>query len=89
MCSSIGVSGSADANVSCIVTWLLKYPREDKILQEAYIRASGLPAVFVRPTRLTDLPPRGLNQVVAVERGTVPYQRISRADVAAFMIAQI
>ncbi len=45
--------------------------------------------VIVRPTRLIDLPPRGLTNVATVESGPVPYAQISRVDVAAFMIAQI
>ena len=58
---------------------MLKYPLADKDIQEADLRASGLPVVIVRPTRLVDLPPRGLTNVVALERGAVPVSMISRA----------
>ena len=86
LCSSMGVSESKP-DVNCFVKWMLKYPLADKDIQEADLRASGLPVVIVRPTRLVDLPPRGLTNVVALERGAVPVSMISRADTAAFMIA--
>ena len=86
LCSSMGVSESK-TDVNCFVKWMLKYPLADKDIQEADLRASGLPVVIVRPTRLVDLPPRGLTNVVALERGAVPVSMISRADTAAFMIA--
>ena len=68
---------------------MLKYPLADKTIQEADLRASGLPVVIVRPGYLVDLPPRGLTHVATVESGPVPYNKISRSDVAAFMIAQM
>ncbi len=86
MCTSAGVSETSESN--SLFMWLLKYPLADKKLAEANLRASGCPLVIVRPSRLMDLPPRGLTNLAAVENGPVPYAQISRADVAAFMIAQ-
>ena len=86
LCSSMGVSESK-ADVNCFVKWMLKYPLADKDIQEADLRASGLPLVIVRPTRLLDVPARGLENLWAGERGAVPVTGISRADTAAFMIA--
>ena len=83
----MGVSES-NGDIRCFTRWLLKYALADKTIQEADLRASGLPVVIVRPTHLKDLPPRGLTHVLTLESGPVPYHKISRADVAAFMIAQ-
>ena len=86
LCSSIGVSESKP-DVNCFIRWMLKYPLADKDIQEADLRASGLPIVIVRPARLLDLPPRGLTNVKVWERGAITVNMISRADTAAFMIA--
>jgi putative NADH-flavin reductase len=53
----------------------------------AVIRESSLEWVIVRPTRLTDGPARGLYQV-SIDQSKVPL-RISRADVAGFMLEQL
>ena len=84
----MGASESS-GDINCYAREMLKYALADKTIQEADLRASGLPVVIVRPTRLMNLPPRGLTHLAAVESGPVPYTRISRADVAAFMIAQM
>ena len=84
----MGVSESS-GDINCFVRWMLKYALADKTIQEADLRASGLPVVIVRPTRLMNLPPRGLTHVATVESGRVLYEQISRSDVAAFMIAQM
>jgi putative NADH-flavin reductase len=51
------------------------------------IRESSLEWVIVRPTRLTEGPARGLYQV-SIDQSKVPL-RISRADVAEFMLEQL
>ena len=56
----MGVSENSELN-NWFVKWMLKHPIADRDIQEALIRDSGLPAVIVRPTRLMDLPPRGLD----------------------------
>jgi hypothetical protein len=75
--------------VSGFAAWFLKHPLDDKNVQEADVRASGLPYVIIRPTRLLDAPARGPDAVAAVASGPVPVVAISRADVAAFMVAQL
>ena len=82
----MGVSESRP-DLSFFIKWMLKYPLADKDIQEADLRASGLPVVIVRPARLLDLPPRGLTNLKAWEKGAAPVNMISRADTAAFMIA--
>ncbi len=86
MCSSMATDPNAETN--WFVKWMLKHPTADKLNAEAELRASGLLHVIVRPTRLMDLPPRGMERMVARESGPMPYLQISRADVATFMVAQ-
>lgn len=59
----------------------------DKDRQEAIVRASGLDWVIVRPSVLTDKPATGRVTAVTDLRG-VRGGKISRADVAAFVVAQ-
>lgn len=73
------------------ITSLLRFTARD-VLEDATrhteaIRASDLDWVIVRAGILTDLPPSGLIRVGFVGKGTGP--RISRADVAAFMLQQV
>ncbi len=88
VCSSMGASESAPW-IPGFVRWLLKHPLADKDLQEAAVRASGLPHVIVRPTGLNDAAARGPAAVAAVVGGAVPHNQISRSDVAAFMLGQL
>ena len=55
----MGASESRE-DVGCFIKWMLKHPLADKDIQEADLRSSGLPVVILRPTRLVDMPPRGL-----------------------------
>jgi len=70
-----------------IVPLFLKAQFKDKELQEEYVRDSSVDWVIVRPTSLVDRPATGKFQV-AKNGETVP-GRISRADVAAFMVDQL
>lgn len=60
---------------------------EDKNRQEAIIKASALDWIIVRPTVLTDGPASGEVHATTDLRG-VHGGKISRADVAAFVVAQ-
>ena len=86
VCSSMGVRNRGD--ISGFVAWMLKHPLADKDIQEAEVEASGLPFVIVRPTGLRDSGVVGLASLAVVHSGPTPTSSISRADVAAFMIAQ-
>ena len=84
----MGVSETRE-HIPCFVRWILKHPLADKDIQEADLRASGLPLVIVRPTGLNNKPARRLEHVTTVENGPVPTSQISRADVATFMLEQM
>lgn len=86
VCSSMGVSESRQ-HIPAFVRFMLQRPLADKDIQEADIRASGLDYVIVRPTGLNDEPARG--ELAVVENGPLPTSRISRADVASFMLDQL
>jgi putative NADH-flavin reductase len=60
---------------------------EDKERQEEAIEQSDLEWVIVRPAQLTDEPARGEYKVYL--KGSYTATKISRADVAAFMLAQL
>ena len=60
---------------------------EDKERQEEAIKQSDLDWVIVRPARLTDEPAKGEYGVYL--KGSYKAKTISRADVAAFMLAQL
>jgi putative NADH-flavin reductase len=60
----------------------------DKEAQERIIAASNLDWVIVRPTALTNGPRRNVYRVGSVGHWFVP-SRISRADVAGFMLKQL
>ena len=60
---------------------------EDKERQEEAIEQSDLEWVIVRPAQLTDEPARGEYRVFL--GGSYTATKISRADVAAFMLAQV
>lgn len=61
---------------------------DDKDRQEEIIRSSGLEWIIVRPGLLTNGPATG-NYRVLTDLTGVTIGRISRADVAAFMLAQL
>ena len=67
---------------------ILRTIYEDKDRQEAVVRASGLDWILVRPTILTDRPANGriraTTDLSGFHGGSIP-----RADVAAFVIAQL
>ena len=66
---------------------LLRTIYQDKDRQEAIVMASGLDWVIVRPAVLTDKPAAGRVQATVDLQG-VRGGQISRADVAAFVVAQ-
>jgi putative NADH-flavin reductase len=70
-----------------VIPLALKREFQDKELQETLVRESDVDWVLVRPTSLTDGPARGKYRV-DVDGGRVP-SRISRSDVAAFMVDQL
>jgi putative NADH-flavin reductase len=67
--------------------FVVKNIYEDKERQEVAIKQSDLEWVIVRPARLTDEPAKGEYGVYL--KGSYTAKTISRADVAAFMVAQL
>ena len=67
--------------------FVVKNVYEDKERQEEAIKQSDLDWVIVRPARLTDEPAKGEYGVYL--GGSYTAKTISRADVAAFMLAQL
>lgn len=67
---------------------LLKTIYADKNLQEEYIRESGLDWVIPRPAGLTNGPRTGVYRVLTNLEG-ITATRISRADVADFIITEL
>jgi putative NADH-flavin reductase len=67
--------------------FVVKNVYEDKERQEEAIKQSDLDWVIVRPARLTDEPAKGEYRVYL--GGSYTATKISRADVAAFMLAQL
>jgi putative NADH-flavin reductase len=70
-----------------ILPFVVKNIYEDKNRQEEAIKQSDLDWVIVRPARLTDEPAKGEYNVFL--GGSYTAKTISRADVAAFMLAQL
>ena len=70
-----------------ILPFVVKNVYEDKDRQEEAIKQSNLDWVIVRPARLTDEPAKGEYRVFL--GGSYRAETISRADVAAFMLAQL
>jgi uncharacterized protein YbjT (DUF2867 family) len=68
---------------------ILPFYFRDKVRQEAVIRASGLAWTIVRPGMLTNGPPRGRYRHGLHVGHWLWTVRISRADVAAFMLDQL
>jgi putative NADH-flavin reductase len=67
--------------------FIVKNVYEDKERQEEAIKQSDLDWVIVRPAQLTDEPARGKYSVYL--GGSYKAKKISRADVARFMLAQL
>jgi uncharacterized protein YbjT (DUF2867 family) len=69
-----------------LIPLLLKHPFADAVAAENLVRDSGLEWVIVRPTGLTDGPPK--RDVTAITDGSVEGMKmtIPRADVARFML---
>jgi putative NADH-flavin reductase len=67
--------------------FVVKNVYDDKDRQEEAIKQSDLDWVIVRPARLTDEPAKGEYRVYL--GGSYTAKTISRADVAAFMLAQL
>jgi putative NADH-flavin reductase len=70
-----------------MLPFVVKNIYEDKNRQEEAIKQSDLDWVIVRPARLTDEPAKGEYRVYL--GGSYTAKTISRADVAAFMLAQL
>lgn len=70
-----------------IIPLFLRGIYEEKAHQEAAIRGSTLDWVIVRPTRLTNGPLLGTCRIIENYAGMSA--KISRADLAAFMLAQL
>lgn len=82
--SSFGVGDSRKGLVANIAWLFLRAALEEHERQEVIIRSSGLNWTIVRPTGLTNDPATGQIRVGSSGRG-----RISRADVAAFVLNQL
>ncbi len=87
--SAYGASDSRTRSLYVMVAWLLaKDGFEDTERQERLIQQSPLDWTIVRPSRLTDERWRGIYRVgVGLRLG--PLARISRADVAEFIVKQL
>ena len=68
---------------------LLRHPVADHALKEELIEASGLDWIIVRPPRLTNGPRTGRYRHGTHIHATSMVPRISRADVAEFMLRQL
>lgn len=89
--TALGVGDSRDQVpfvFKILMNTVLRKAYADKETQEQAIRASGLEWVIVRPGGLTDDAKTGTWTVVKSGE-TAPSSRISRADVAAFVLSQL
>jgi uncharacterized protein YbjT (DUF2867 family) len=96
--TSLGVGDSRDEVpwvFRLIARLFLKKIMDDKEEQEALVKACSLDWTIVRPTRLTDALATGTAMVgsgrlaEALAGGRVPKGRVSRADVASFVLRAI
>lgn len=89
--SMLGV-GDSRANSSLLVRLLvatfLRGANQDKTAMEEAVKTSGLDWVILRPAILTDDPAQGNVRVFAAATGETAH-KMSRADLAAFMLAQL
>ncbi len=91
--SSLGVGDSA-GQMGWLFDWLvlplwLRHVYRDKEVQERAIKQSTLDWVIVRPALLTNGPRTGVHQVGLAYTLSSIVPRISRADVADFMLKQL
>jgi uncharacterized protein YbjT (DUF2867 family) len=84
VCSAYGAGPGNRSLLPWAIRAMLYHPMADKDVQEALIVDSGLDYTIVRPPSLVDKPPQGT--WVALESGRLPHMKISRADVATFML---
>jgi putative NADH-flavin reductase len=84
--------GDSIANVPIyerlLLPTLLRGDNKDKAAMESAVEASGLDWVILRPAFLTDNPAKGSVRVFDAETGEKAH-KITRADVASFMLAQV
>ncbi len=89
--SMLGV-GDSTANAPIyerlLVATFLRGADKDKAAMESAVEASDLDWVILRPAILTDAPAQGHVQVFRAETGEKAH-KITRADLAAFMVAQL
>ncbi len=89
--SMLGV-GDGEANATIYVRLLfstfLRGADKDKSAMESSVESSGLDWVILRPAILTDDPAKGNVRVFHAETGEKAH-KITRADLASFMIAQL
>jgi len=74
--------------MKAIVKTLLRNTYADHAQQEEYVRESGLEWVIVRPALLTDGPRTGAYRIATAEED-LPGGKVSRADMAAFVVRQL
>ncbi len=87
--TAYGASETRDAGAySKVLRVVMKSLMDDKDVQEQAIRDSGLQHVIVRPPRLTNGERRGAYKAGA-DVGMTFFSKVSRADVADFMLKQI
>jgi NAD(P)H-binding len=67
---------------------LLRSERKDKAAMEAIVNASGLDWIIVRLPCLNDDPGTGNMHVFSADSGEIAY-KLTRADLAAFLVAQL
>lgn len=89
--SMLGV-GDSMANSSwflrLLIATFLRSADKDKTAMEGAVEASGLDWVILRPAILTDDPAQGNVQVFSAETGEKAH-KITRADLASFIVAQL
>lgn len=89
--SMLGV-GDSEANAPIyerlLVSTFLRGADKDKSAMETTVESSGLDWVILRPAILSDDPATGKVQVFQAETGEKAH-KITRADLASFMIAQL
>ena len=90
--TSVIGAGESIANTNwyerLFLSTLLRSEMKDKAAMEAIVDASGLGWTIVRLPFLTDDPPTGNIHVFSAETGEIAH-KLTRADLAAFMVAQI
>ena len=87
VCSSFGVGPGNRALIPWILRVILYNALADKDVQEDHIIKSNLDYTIVRPPQLVDDAPKG--NIQAVFEGALPTMKISRADVASFMLSSL